>query len=58
MVRRKTLSPAGPKDADEGYRNANLTLHRDELTVAGLEVGEEVLVRVEDSQIIVERSDF
>lgn len=58
MVRRKKLSPCGPKDDDDNYRNAHLNIHKDELTVAGLEIGERVLVRVRDEQIIVERSDI
>ncbi|GAB3018347.1 hypothetical protein [Natronobiforma cellulositropha] len=57
MVRRKTLSPCGPKDKDDNYRNAHVNLHEDELTVAGMEIGERVLVRVRDNRIVIQRTD-
>ncbi|SEO27568.1 Toxin SymE, type I toxin-antitoxin system [Halogranum amylolyticum] len=56
MVRRKTLSPTGSKDGDGEYRNVTLNLHSDELTVAGLDVGEEVFVRVRDGKIVVQKA--
>ncbi len=56
MVRRKTLSPCGPRDED-GYSNAHLNLHEDELTVAGMEIGEEVFVSVREEGILIRRAD-
>ena len=55
MVRRKKLSPSGTHDENGNYQNAHLSLHRDELSVAGMEVGEEVLVRVRDNKIILQK---
>ena len=57
MVRRKKLSPCGPKDDDDNYRNAHVNIHEDELTVAGMEIGEKVLVRVRDNRIVIQRTD-
>lgn len=57
MVRRKKLSPCGPKDDDDNYRNAHVNLHEDELVVAGMDIGERVLVKVRDERIIIERTD-
>ena len=57
MVRRKKLSPSGAKDDHGDYHNAHLNLHEDELTVAGLDVGEEVFVRVRENRIIVQKAD-
>jgi hypothetical protein len=56
MVRRKTLSPTGSKDGDGAYRNVTINLHADELTVAGMDVGEEVFVRVRDNKIIIQKA--
>lgn len=56
MVRRKTLSPTGTKDGDGEYRNVTINLHADELTVAGMDVGEEVFVRVRDNKIIIQKA--
>jgi hypothetical protein len=57
MVRRKTLSPCGSRDENDRYRNAHVSIHEDELTVAGMDIGEEVFVRVRDERIVVERAD-
>jgi len=56
MVRRKTLSPCGPRDED-GYSNAHVNLHEDELTVAGMEIGEKVFVSVREEGIVIRRAD-
>lgn len=58
MVRRKKLSPSGAKDDHGDYHNAHLNLHEDELTVAGLDVGGEVFVRVRENRIIVQKADI
>ena len=57
MVRKKKLSPSGAKDADGEYRNVHLNLHEDELEVAGMEIGDEVFVRVRDEMIIIQKAD-
>jgi hypothetical protein len=57
MVRRKRLSPSGNKDDDSEYRNAHINLHMDELRVAGMEIGEDVYVRVRDGMLIIQKSD-
>ncbi|SDM59711.1 hypothetical protein SAMN04487949_2204 [Halogranum gelatinilyticum] len=54
MVRRKTLSPTGATDDDGQYRNVTINLHVDELTVAGMDVGDEVFVRVRDNRIVIQ----
>ena len=58
MVRKKTLSPCGPRDENDNYRNAHINIHEDELTVAGLEIGEQVLVRVRENRIIIQEADI
>lgn len=55
MVRKKKLSPSGSKDEDGKYSNAHVNLHEDELKVAGLEIGDEVLVRVREDKIIIQK---
>ena len=57
MVRKKTLSPSGAKGDDGEYHNAHINLHEDELAVAGMQIGEEVLVRVREDKIIIQRAD-
>lgn len=57
MVRKKTLSPSGTKGDDGEYHNAHINLHEDELAVAGMQIGEEVLVRVREDKIIIQRAD-
>jgi len=57
MVRKKTLSPSGAKDEDGEYHNVHLNLHEDELAVAGMEIGDEVFVRVRDGKIIIQRAE-
>ncbi|MFB6173981.1 MAG: hypothetical protein ABEI39_05000 [Halobacteriales archaeon] len=57
MVRKKTLSPSGAKGDDGEYHNAHINLHEDELAVAGMQIGDEVLVRVREDQIIIQRAD-
>lgn len=57
MVRKKKLTPSGAKDEDGNYHNAHLNIHEDELTVAGLEIGDEVFVRVRENKIIIQKAD-
>ncbi|CQH44089.1 MULTISPECIES: AbrB/MazE/SpoVT family DNA-binding domain-containing protein [Halobacterium] len=57
MVRKKTLSPSGAKGDDGEYHNAHVNLHEDELSVAGLDIGDEVFVRVREDKIIIQRAD-
>lgn len=57
MVRKKKLSPSGAKDENGEYHNVHLNLHEDELVVAGMEIGDEVFVRVRDSKIIIQKAD-
>lgn len=56
MVRKKKLSPIGAKDEEGEYHNAHVNLHEDELDVAGMEIGEEVFVRVREGKIIIEKA--
>jgi hypothetical protein len=58
MVRRKTLSPSGTKDEHGDCHNVHLNLHEDELTVAGLDIGEEVFVHVRENKIIIQKADL
>lgn len=57
MVRKKKLSPSGAKDESGDYHNVHLNLHEDELGVAGMEIGDEVFVRVREDTIIVQKTD-
>ena len=57
MARKKKLSPSGSKDQNGSYHNAHLSLHEDELSIAGLEIGDEVFVRVYDDSITVQKAD-
>jgi len=57
MVRKKKLSPSGAKDDDGKYHNVHVNLHEDELAVAGMEIGDEVFVRVRDGKIIIQKAD-
>jgi hypothetical protein len=57
MVRKKTLSPSGAKSEDGEYHNVHLNLHEDELAVAGMDIGDEVFVRVREDKIIIQRAD-
>ena len=57
MVRKKTLSPSGAKGEDDEYHNAHVNLHEDELSVAGLDIGDEVFVRVREDKIIIQKAD-
>lgn len=56
VVRKKKLSPSGAKDKEGNYNNAHINLHKDELEAAGLEIGDEVFVRVRDGMIIVQKT--
>jgi len=56
MVRKKTLSPSGARDEDGDYHNAHVNLHEDELAVAGLDIGDEVFVRVREDTIIIQKA--
>lgn len=51
------LSPSGAKDEDGNYHNVHLNLHEDELAVAGMDIGDEVFVRVREDTIIVQKAD-
>ena len=55
MARKKKLSPSGAKDESGDYHNVHLNLHEDELTVAGMSIGDEVFVRVRENRIIVQK---
>jgi hypothetical protein len=57
MVRKKTLSPSGAKDENGEYHNVHLNLHKDELTVAGMAIGDEVFVRVRGDEIVIKKAD-
>jgi hypothetical protein len=57
MVRKKKLSPSGAKDEDGEYHNVHINLHEDELAVAGMDIGDEVFVRVRDNKIIIQKAD-
>jgi hypothetical protein len=57
MARKKKLSPSGAKDESGNYHNVHLNLHEDELAVAGMNIGEEVFVRVREDTIIVQKAD-
>ncbi|MEF8819710.1 MAG: type I toxin-antitoxin system SymE family toxin [Haloferacaceae archaeon] len=57
MVRKKKLSPSGAKDENGEYHNVHVNLHEDELAVAGLDIGDEVFVRVRDGKIIIQKAD-
>lgn len=57
MVRKKKLSPSGTKDQQGEYHNVHHNLHEDELTVAGLDIGDEVFVRVRKDKIIIQSTD-
>jgi hypothetical protein len=57
MVRKKKLSPSGAKDEDGEYHNVHVNLHEDELAVAGMDIGDEVFVRVRDGKIIIQKAD-
>ncbi|OAQ52915.1 hypothetical protein HTG_08795 [Natrinema mahii] len=57
MVRKKKLSPSGAKDEDGNYHNVHLNLHEDELEVAGMDIGDEVFVRVRDGKIIIQKAN-
>ena len=57
MVRKKKLSPSGAKDEDGEYHNVHINLHEDELAVAGMNIGDEVFVRVRDNKIIIQKAD-
>lgn len=57
MVRKKKLSPSGAKDDNGEYHNVHVNLHEDELAVAGMDIGDEVFVRVRDGKIIIQKAD-
>ena len=57
MVRKKKLSPSGAKDEDGRYHNVHVNLHEDELAVAGMEIGDEVFVRVREDMIIIQKAE-
>lgn len=55
MVRKKKLSPTGMKNEDGEYSNANISLNKDELEVAGLEIGDEVIVRARKGMLVIQK---
>ena len=57
MVRKKKLSPSGAKGEDGEYHNVHVNLHEDELAVAGMDIGDEVFVRVREDKIIIQKAD-
>lgn len=57
MVRRKKLTPSGLKDKEGHYRNAHVSLHKDELSAAGFKIGDNVFVRVRKGMIIIQKPD-
>jgi hypothetical protein len=57
MVRRKKLSPSGAKDNNGEYHNVHLNLNEDELAVAGMDIGDEVFVRVREDKIIIQNAN-
>lgn len=57
MVRKKKLSPSGAKDDAGEYHNVHVNLHEDELSVAGMAIGDEVFVRVREDKIIIQKAD-
>jgi hypothetical protein len=57
MVRKKKLSASGAKGEDGEYHNVHINLHEDELAVAGMGIGDDVLVRVREDKIIIQRAD-
>ncbi|WP_299235566.1 hypothetical protein [Natronomonas sp.] len=57
MVRKKTLSPSGAKDDEGEYHNVHVNIHEDELAVAGMDIGDEVFVRVREGKIIIQQAD-
>lgn len=57
MVRKKKLSPSGATDDDGEYHNAHVNLHEDELTVAGMDIGDDVYVQVRDGKIIIQKAE-
>lgn len=56
MARRKKLSPSGAKDENGEYHNVHVNLHEDELAVAGMDIGDEVFVRVREDTIIIQKA--
>ena len=57
MVRKKKLSPSGAKDDEGQYHNVHINLHEDELAVAGMDIGDEVFVRVRKNKIIIQSAN-
>jgi len=51
MVRQKTLTACGPRDGDGHHNNAHISLNREEFEAVGLDVGDEVQVRVVDGEL-------
>jgi len=52
MIREKELGPSGAKDENGECHDVHFDPHGDEPTVAGMEIGDEGLVRVRDDEII------
>ena len=57
MVRKKKLSPSGQKNKEGEYNNAHLNIHKDELQAAGLEIGDDVFVRVREDMLVIQKAD-
>ncbi len=56
MVRKKKLNPSGSKGKDGEFHNAHLSLNEDELEAAGFQIGDEVLVRVREDMIVIQKA--
>jgi hypothetical protein len=57
MVRKGKLSPSGAKDDRGEYHSVHLNLNEGELAVAGIDIGDEVFVRVREDEVISKRAD-
>ncbi|ERH08598.1 MAG: hypothetical protein J07HX64_00344 [halophilic archaeon J07HX64] len=57
MVGTEKLGPGGTKTEHGERHSAYVNLHENELTVAGVDVGDEMFARVREDRIIVQRAD-
>ncbi|MEA1994072.1 MAG: hypothetical protein U9N35_06745 [Euryarchaeota archaeon] len=57
MVRKKKLNPSGERGKDGKYHNVHLSLNEDELRAAGLNIGDDVFVRVRGNIILIEKAE-
>jgi len=54
---RKEAQPQWRQGRRGEYHNVHVNLHEDELAVAGMDIGDEVFVRVRDGKIIIQKAD-